>query len=311
MNRRPVIIDCDPGIDDAVALLLAFRAPELDVRAVTPVAGNVGLENTTRNALRIAALAGVEVPVCPGAARPMFGALVSAEEVHGADGMMGLPLPEPTFQPSGELAWDALYREAKACGGELEVVATGPLTNLGVAFSKYRDLPGLLRRIVLMGGAACYGNTTPAAEFNMLADPEAAEIVFRSGVPVCMCGLDVTHRAYLTPEEIADLAGQGTPQAEFAAKVMDSAIEWHQRLFGVPGAPMHDACAMMYALEEELFTSTRCWVGVECQGRITRGKTVTDLYSDAKREANTDLVTDVDRKKFVRSLQNRMLAYRS
>lgn len=310
MNKRPVIIDCDPGIDDAIALLLAFRAPELDVRAVTPVAGNVGLANTRRNALRVAALAGVEVPVCPGADRPMFGTPVTADEFHGADGMMGFPLPDPAYPAREERAWDALYREAAACEGGLDVIATGPLTNLGIAFSKYGDLPGRLHRIVLMGGAASYGNTTPAAEFNILADPEAAEIVFRSGVPIHMCGLDVTHRAYLDAGEIAALAAQGTPQAEFAAQVMESAVQWHWTTFGVPGAPMHDACAMMYTLEPDLFTSAHCWVGVECQGRITRGKTVTDLYSDAKREASTELVTDVDREKFVRSLQTRLFAYK-
>ena len=247
-EKRPVILDCDPGIDDAVALLLAARAPELDLRAVTVVAGNVGLAHTSRNALRVLTLAGVEVPVCAGASGPLFGPTVTADEVHGADGLLGLPVPEPAFPLSEEPAWDALYREARAWGGALEVVATGPLTNLGVALAKYSDLPRYLRRIVLMGGATDFGNTTPAAEFNIYADPEAAEMVFRSGIPVVMCGLDVTHKAYLTHADIDRIEALGTPQASFAAATMRCGVEWHEK-FLVPGAPMHDPCAMLYALE--------------------------------------------------------------
>lgn len=307
-KRRPVILDCDPGIDDAVALLLAARAPELDLRAVTAVAGNVGLDRTSENARRILTLAGVEVPVYAGAKGPLFGETVTADEVHGADGLLGIPTPEPGFPLQEEPAWDALYREAVAWGGELEVVATGPLTNLGVALAKYRELPKYLKRIILMGGATDFGNTTPAAEFNIYADPEAAEMVFRSGVPVAMCGLDVTHRAYLTGEDIDRVAALGTPQAAFAAAAMRPGVEGSKK-FRVPGAPMHDPCAVMYALEPELFTSLRCWVGVECHGKITRGRTVTDAYSDAKREANADLAVDVDRAGFVDALTARMSVY--
>ena len=307
-EKRPVILDCDPGIDDAVALLLAARAPELDLRAVTVVAGNVGLAHTSRNALRVLTLAGVEVPVCAGASGPLFGPTVTADEVHGADGVLGLPVPEPAFPLSEEPAWDALYREARAWGGALEVVATGPLTNLGVALAKYSDLPRYLRRIVLMGGATDFGNTTPAAEFNIYADPEAAEMVFRSGIPVVMCGLDVTHKAYLTHADIDRIEALGTPQASFAAATIRCGVEWHEK-FLVPGAPMHDPCAMLYALEPELFTSLHCWVGVECRGAITRGRTVTDAYSDAKRDPNTELVTDVDRAAFVEALTARLAVY--
>ena len=307
-EKRPVILDCDPGIDDAVAILLAARAPELDLRAVTAVAGNVDLEHTSRNARRVLTLAGVEAPVCAGAAGPLFGPTVTAGEVHGADGLLGLPVPEPAFPLSPEPAWDALYREARAWDGALEVVATGPLTNLGVALAKYADLPRYLRRIVLMGGATAFGNTTPAAEFNIYADPEAAGMVFRSGIPVVMCGLDVTHRAYLTHADIDRVEALGTPQARFAADTMRCGVAQHER-FLVPGAPMHDPCAMLYALEPALFTTLRCWVGVECHGAITRGRTVTDAYSDAKREPNTELVTDVDREPFVDALTARLAVY--
>ena len=187
-------------------------------------------------------------------------------------------------------------------------MATGPLTNLAIALARYPDLPQYVKKMTVMGGGACFGNATPAAEFNIYADPEAAEMVFRSGIPVVMCGLDVTHKAYLTHADIDRIEALGTPQASFAAATMRCGVEWHEK-FLVPGAPMHDPCAMLYALEPELFTSLHCWVGVECRGAITRGRTVTDAYSDAKRDPNTELVTDVDRAAFVEALTARLAVY--
>ena len=250
------------------------------------------------------------MPVHAGAAGPVFGETVTADEVHGADGLLGVPTPEPAFPLSEGAAWDVLWETALARGGELEIVATGPLTNLGIALTKYPDLPEHVKRIVLMGGATDFGNTTPAAEYNIYADPEAADLVFRSGIPIVMCGLDVTHKAYFTQAEIDRLEALGTPQAVFAARTMGFGVEWHQK-FLVPGAPMHDPCAMMYALEPELFTGASCWVGVECQGRHTRGRTVTDAYSDAKSPhgPNVELITGVDREKFVAHLTARLAAY--
>lgn len=308
MERRPVFIDCDPGIDDAVALMMAFQAAELDVRGISAVAGNVGLERTLGNALKIVELSGAAAPVYAGADRPMFGAPIAAEHFHGEDGLLGAELPAPVRMPEAGPAWEALRREAEAWGGALEVVATGPLTNLGIALSLYPELAGLVRCVTMMGGAAAFGNTTPAAEFNVLADPEAAELVFRSGIPVVMCGLDVTHKAYLTHADIDRIEALGTPQASFAAATIRCGVEWHEK-FLVPGAPMHDPCAMLYALEPELFTSLHCWVGVECRGAITRGRTVTDAYSDAKRAPNTELVTDVDRAAFVEAMTARLTVY--
>ena len=308
--RRPVILDCDPGVDDAVALLLAANAPELELLAVTAVAGNVGLDKTSLNARRVLTLAGAEAPVYAGAAGPMFGETVTADEVHGADGLLGVPAPEPAFPLSEGLAWDVMWEKAREYSGELEIVATGPLTNLGIALTKYPALPEHVGRIVLMGGATDFGNTTPAAEYNIYADPEAADLVFRSGIPIAMCGLDVTHKAYFTQEEIGRLEALGTPQAVFAARTMGFGVEWHQK-FLVPGAPMHDPCAIMYALEPDLFTGIRCWVGVECQGRYSRGKTVTDAYSDAKSPSgsNVELITGVDRERFVAHLTARLAVY--
>ncbi|BDE88530.1 Pyrimidine-specific ribonucleoside hydrolase rihA [uncultured Flavonifractor sp.] len=311
MERRPVFIDCDPGIDDAVALMMAFQAAELDVRGISAVAGNVGLERTLGNALKIVELSGAAAPVYAGADRPMFGAPIAAEHFHGEDGLLGAELPAPVRMPEAGPAWEALRREAEAWGGALEVVATGPLTNLGIALSLYPELAGLVRCVTMMGGAAAFGNTTPAAEFNVLADPEAAELVFRSGIPVVMCGLDVTHSTYITAREVEELAALGSVQARLAAYFMGSGIEENARQFRTGGAPLHDPCAMMYAIDRSLFESKPCWIGVERHGKVTRGKTVTDAYSDAKRTANARLVTGSDREGFIRRMMELFVGYGS
>ena len=311
MERRPVFIDCDPGIDDAVALMMAFQAAELDVRGISAVAGNVGLERTLGNALKIVELSGAAAPVYAGADRPMFGAPIAAEHFHGEDGLLGAELPAPVRMPEAGPAWEALRREAEAWGGALEVVATGPLTNLGIALSLYPELAGLVRCVTMMGGAAAFGNTTPAAEFNVLADPEAAELVFRSGIPVVMCGLDVTHSTYITAREVEELAALGSVQARLAAYFMGSGIEENARKFRTGGAPLHDPCAMMYAIDRSLFESKPCWIGVERHGKVTRGKTVTDAYSDAKRTANARLVTGSDREGFIRRMMELFVGYGS
>lgn len=308
MNRRPIIIDCDPGVDDAIAILLALRAPEFDLRALTPVAGNVPLDRTAPNALSILELAGARVPVYRGAEKPMFCELHTAAEIHGADGLHGFTLPEPKTAYAEGHAWDAIYREARALGGELEIIAVGPLTNLGIAFSKYPDLPRYLKKITIMGGAVAYGNTTSAAEFNIYADPEAAEMVFRAGVPIAMCGLDVTHQSCLLPEEIDEIAAQPSPQARYAAKLLGYTLSWKDRYHSI-GAVLHDPCALIYALDPSMFESKRCWIGVETKGPVTRGKTVTDCYSDAKKEPNADLVTGVDRARFAAKVRELLAAY--
>lgn len=308
MNKRPVIIDCDPGIDDAMALLAAFRAPELDIKAITPVAGNVPLAYTAPNALKILALGGREdIPVYPGADRPLSGEVRDAADVHGADGLMGWPMPQPKSVLRDEKAWDVIWREAKALNGALELIATGPLTNLAIALAKYPDLPKYIKKLTVMGGGACFGNATPAAEFNIYADPEAAEMVFRSGMPIALCGLDVCYRASLLDGDIAALEAMGSVQAAFSAALSRLELSW--ALPGVTGAPMYDPCAMLYAIDPSIFTSVHCWVGVERSGVHTRGKTVTDAFSDAKRTPNVDLVLDVDRPEFARRLLNLLGEY--
>lgn len=304
----PVVIDCDPGIDDAVALLLAFACPALEIRGITTVAGNVNLSYTTRNALGVLELIGAACPVHQGAEKPLLGTAIHATEVHGSDGLNSVSLPPTTRKVSGEAAWDAIYREAVAAGGELEIIALGPLTNVAIAFAKYDDLPRLLRRIVIMGGSATEGNVTPAAEFNILADVEAADIVVRSKAHLHFCGLDVCHQAYLTAGELDEIGTLGSSQARFFRDVAKGGLGWAEA-HGIPGAPMYDPCTVLYAINPGIFTAHSVWMGVERHGKITRGKTVTDLYSESKNTPNAMLVTGVDRAAFIKEIHALIKSY--
>ena len=303
MKRVPVIFDCDTGVDDAVAILAALRIPSLDILGFTCVRGNAGLEKTVINTLHVLEVAGVEKPVYPGAVKPLFSEPVpGAVKVHGENGLGDIPFDAPKQQPQAEKAWDYIYAEAERQNGELELIATGPLTNLAMAFIKYSNLPKLLKRIVIMGGAASFGNVTPSAEFNIYADPEAADIVFTSGVKVHMCGLDVTMKAWMNEEEIAHWADGSTPVGTFARDVVQGTLRW-SRSIGLPGMSMHDPCAVLYAAYPELFKTDSVGVRVETKGRITRGKTVTDFLSDKQFDfKNTEIVYDVDRTAFKNKL---------
>lgn len=300
MDRFPVIIDCDTGIDDAAALILACRSGKLDIRCITTVAGNVELPKTTANTLKVLNLLGEDIPVYVGAQKPLCCELHTAAEVHGADGLRGIVLPDSPRKPLELPAWDAIYNEAVRLNGKLQIIAVGPLTNLAIAFAKYPKLPELIERIVIMGGSAIYGNTTPCGEFNIVVDPEAAETVFKSGVPVYLCGLDVTHCSTLSGAEIEKISAMGSPVQKFFADVCRFSLNWSLEHYGQDGAHLHDPCAVMFALDSSYFTYKHCWVGVETAGSITRGKTVTDLYSDAKHEPNAYFVTGIDRDEFAR-----------
>ena len=309
MRKLPLLIDCDPGVDDALAILLSKYLTSLELVAVTSVAGNVEVEHTTQNALDLLELAGLgHVPVYRGAEQPLFGTALNAPQVHGENGLNGLSLPTSRRQPEELPAWDAIYETAKRCQGELTIVAIGPLTNLGLALLKYKALPKLLKRVVLMGGAAVGGNVTPAAEFNVFADPEAADIVFNSGLEVVMCGLDVTVPAYLTAEELDELGALGSRQAKFARDVSQGVLKYSHG-YGLPGMCMHDPLALLYADDEALLKTERAGVRVETKGKLTRGKTVTDLYSDKKTEKNAWVATGVDREAFKRRLFETMAQY--
>jgi inosine-uridine nucleoside N-ribohydrolase len=309
MQKIPLIIDCDPGTDDIAALMLARNMNRFDIKAVTTVSGNVPLEYTTRNALRLLDFLSWDIPVGKGAAKPLARNAVTAEDIHGKTGMAGLELPETAKTVDDKPAWDLIYDYAAEYPGELEIVAIGPLTNIAVALAKHTGLVKLIRRIVIMGGGILAGNTTPAAEFNILVDPEAAKRVFTSGIPFWLCPLDVTHEAFVTPEELEDIRALGSEQARFFAEITSRALELNQVYTKGRGVALHDPLAMLFAEDESLCTFEKCFIGVETHDGISLGKTVTDCYSDIQLAPNGYLVQTVDRARFVARIKELLGLY--
>jgi inosine-uridine nucleoside N-ribohydrolase len=300
----PVILDCDPGHDDAVALLLALASPALDLLGVTTTYGNQTLEKTTANALRVLDLAGrQDVAVAAGAARPLERELVVAAHVHGESGLDGPSLPPPSRPPSPSEAVDFMVERISASERPVTLVPTGPLTN--VARLLERTNGEGIGRIVLMGGSIAEGNITPAAEFNVWADPEAARRVFASGLDVTMIGLDVTHKALLTPDVAARLRATGQVGL-FVAELVEFFSLYHRRTYGWDGAPIHDAVAVAYLLRQELVETRFRNVEVELDSELCRGRTVVDLWSRTDRPANANVGVDLDRDGFFELLLERI-----
>jgi inosine-uridine nucleoside N-ribohydrolase len=298
----PVILDCDPGHDDAIALLLALASPELELVGVTTVHGNQTLEKTTDNALRVLALVGREdVPVAAGADRPLVRDLHVAAHVHGDSGLDGPELPERRSDPVEQHAVDFLVEHTTP---ETVLVPVGPLTNVALALER-----GIRpARIVLMGGAVAEGNMTPAAEFNIWADPEAAQRVFHSGVDVTMIGLDVTHAALLTPDwaERFHAAGRvGT----FVAELVEFFKRYHEHTYGWDGAPIHDAVALAHVFRPDLVTTELMNVEVETESELTRGRTVADRWKRTEREPNAHVGVAIDGDGFLGLLLERIAAH--
>ena len=304
MNRYPVWIDCDTGVDDAIAIMAAHALDEIDIVGISSVCGNNTLENTFRNTRAINTLIGGGYPVYRGADKPMMRELHISTMFHGENGLGGAELPESSDEVPALPAWDALYQAAKQYAGELRLIAVGPLTNVAIALAKYPDLPELLHTILIMGGSASVGNVTPAAEFNIYDDPEAAKMVFECGVPVVMCGLDVTLKAVMTPADWDELYETGRPAAMLVRQML--ATPWKTlEMMGFAGVPMHDSCPVLYLVHPELFRAEEAGVKVETKGQLTLGKTVTDLYSDKQFEKkNATVVLDVDRDGFIRVLKD-------
>lgn len=304
----PIILDCDPGHDDAIALILALASPELELKAVTTSAGNQTPDKTLRNALRILTLLQrSDIPVAGGAVKPLMRELIIADNVHGESGLDGPDLPEPNFAPQTCNAVELIAQTLRASQQPVTVVATGPLTNIALLLTSHPELHAKISRIVIMGGAAMLGNWTPAAEFNIYVDPEAAEVVFQSGLPIVMAGLDVTHRAQIMSEDIERFRHLGNPVADVVADLLDFFMEYHkQEKWGFQGAPLHDPCTIAWLIKPEIFTCVDRWVGVETQGKYTQGMTVVDYYSLTANQPNTTVMMDVDRQAFVDLLVERI-----
>ncbi len=307
----PIILDCDPGHDDAIALVLALASPELEVKAVTSSAGNQTPDKTLRNVLRILTLLKrSDIPVAGGAVKPLMRDLIIADNVHGETGLDGPALPEPDFAPQNCTAVELMAKVLRESPEPVTLVATGPQTNVALLLNSHPELHAKIARIVIMGGAMGLGNWTPAAEFNIYVDPEAAEIVFQSGIPVVMAGLDVTHRAQIMADDIERFRAINNPVARTVAELLDFFMEYHKtEKWGFQGAPLHDPCTIAWLLKPEIFTTARRWVGVETQGKYTQGMTVVDYYMLTGNEPNTDIMLDIDRQAFVDLLAERLAFY--
>ena len=306
MTPTPVILDCDPGHDDAIALMLAVASPELDLLSVTTVSGNQTLPKTTANALRVLELVGrTDVPVHAGADRPLVREQHVAAEVHGESGLDGPDLPPPRTHPQPDHAVDRLAEQIRAREGKLTLVATGPLTNVALLLALHPDARP--ERVVLMGGSIGEGNTTPAAEFNIWADPEAARRVFESGLDVTMLGLDVTHRALITDEHRERLRTAGNV-GRVAAELLDFYGRFHRARYpDLPGAPLHDPLCIAHLVRPGLVETRRARIDVDCGWEQGRGRTNVDRRGrPSSGPQNAEVGVDVDGAAFAELLIERI-----
>jgi purine nucleosidase len=297
VGALPVIIDCDPGHDDALALLLAVGDPRLRLLGVTTVAGNQTLDKTTANALRILGLAGAAgVPVAAGCDRPLAGELTVAEDIHGSSGLDGPELDGPVGEVAGVHAVELTRRLIADAAEPVTLIATGPLTNVATLLRDHPEARAGIERIVFMGGSTGRGNTTPYGEFNIVTDPEAADVVLRSGLPVTMIGLNVTHQALATAEVIAEFRGMGTRLGEVCAELMVFFAGTYRRVFGFEHPPVHDPIAVAQVIDPSIVRTVPAPVAVELAGTYTRGATVVDLHrrSGELPHANVAVGLDVD-----------------
>jgi len=294
----PVIMDCDPGHDDAIALVLAHASPEIEILAVTTSAGNQTIEKTTLNARKVLSFLGSDVPVARGASKPLFRELIIAPQVHGESGLDGPTLPEPRLPESPLSAVELAAKTLSESDRPVTLVPTGALTNVAALLLAHPELKHKIERISLMGGSAVGGNWTPAAEFNILVDPEAAHLVFNPGIPVTMCGLDVTHQALVTRADTERFRRIGKRCSTMVAELMDFFVKFHEANFSFSGSPLHDPCAVAWLIDPTIFTSRKAHVDVECRGRLTVGATIAD-FSGKSGPMNVDVVTGLDLKRFI------------
>jgi pyrimidine-specific ribonucleoside hydrolase len=287
---RRIIIDTDPGIDDAMAIFLALRSPELKVEAITPVAGNVPLDLTLPNALRLLEIAGrTDIPVAAGASHPLVRRLATAGHVHGVNGLAGVEFPEPKTNPVKETAPDLIRRIVRENPGEITLVAVGPLTNVALALRADPELAGMIPAIVIMGGSLSGGNMTPAAEFNIYVDPEAARIVFDANIPLTMVGLDVTRKCRVSEEHIKQLEAANNPVSQAAGKILRATYERMRHGGEVTDIDLHDALAVASLIDHDVITRKDYYVEVETAGEFTAGQTVGyDGHAPIRRSAQME-----------------------
>ena len=295
MTER-LILDCDPGHDDALAMLLAAGDPRVELLAVTTCAGNQTLEKVTRNALAVCAVAGIDVPVAAGAAGPLVRPQLVAPEIHGESGLDGPELPTAVRELDPRHAVDLIVDVVMGAEpGTVTLVPTGPLTNIALAMRKEPRIVDRVKRVVLMGGSYTRGNKTPTAEFNIAADPEAAQAVFSGDWPVTMVGLDLTHQATADPDVLARIGAIGSPLSAFVVEVLEFFGSTYRQQQGFDAPPVHDLCCVAYLCDPDVFTTLGAFVAVELTGTWTAGMTVTDFGDLLGQPHNTDVAIRLDK----------------
>jgi pyrimidine-specific ribonucleoside hydrolase len=298
-KRIPVILDGDPGHDDAIAWVLAFASDMLDIKAVTSVSGNVNIDQTTKNALEILTLLGVkDVPIARGCTKPLIGPFFDAPSVHGESGLDGPVMPESKLELCGLHGVDLMIKVLEESEEPVTLVPTGPLTNVSLLLITRPDLKDKIERISLMGGGLLHGNWTYAAEFNILVDPEAAKYVFESGIPIIMAGLDVTEKSYITSEDIEKIRAVSNDVAVIVADWIDFFYKFHRDI-GYLGAPVHDPVAIVALINPDILETRELYVEVETEGEFCRGATLGDYSSLSGKKPNVTAITNIDREAYV------------
>lgn len=310
MNKKKIILDCDPGHDDAMAILLAGASPEIELLGVTTVAGNSYVHNTTRNALILTELAKIPAPVVQGAGRPLVRDQIVAPNIHGESGLEGANLPKPSRKP---LDMDAVHFIAKKVAEfphQVTLVPVGPLTNIALFILQYPQLLPLVSDIVLMGGGIAFGNVTPVAEFNVYADPEAAHVVFTSAIPITVFGLDVTHQAKIFMPEIRTLQQYPSEIVSKMGLLLEFFHATYFDVFKIEGAPLHDPCTVAYLIRPDLFEFESFYTQIELHGKLTYGQTVVDYWHLSQNPPNAKWAMKINREGFIQLLYDRMKFYK-
>jgi len=309
MKKIPVILDGDPGHDDAIAWVMAFKEESFDIKAITTVGGNQTLKKVTNNALRIMSLCGVDIPIAMGRDVPLQRDLIVAPNYHGVSGLDGPKLPEPKRQVEDISAVELMAKVLKESKEKVVIIATGPQTNVASLLVAHPELKKKIKCISIMGGGLRNGNWTACAEFNILVDPEAAKIEFESGLPIIMCGLDVTEKAKIYPEEWKKIG-------QMQNKVAKTVSDWldfffiHLKSLGWDGATLHDPCAVLMITHPEIFKTKDMFVQVETKGEYCIGATIGEYRLNEKGKPNVKVVLDIDRKKFVKILGQYCMKYK-
>lgn len=306
-----IILDCDPGHDDALAMMLALTNPEIELLAVTTSAGNQTPEKTLNNAMRLLTLMHhQEIPVAGGNRTPLLKPLETAGNVHGKSGLDGADLPDPDFAVQPLTAIELIAQTLRESTTPVTLVVTGPMTNIALFLRVYPELKTKIAQIVYMGGAMGLGNWTPSVEFNIYVDPEAAKIVMNAGIPLVMAPLNVTHKAQILKSEIAEIGQIDNPVAHAFADLLNFFERYHEApKWGFKGAPLHDPCTITWLIHPEWFKTERMNVDVETDGELTRGETVCDYYELTGKPKNTEVLLDIDRAAFIQLIKDSLKTF--